>query len=93
MALGQYGCSFLTYTQVIIAQRDRDESLCNLMQTIEDIHSFVIEAEPLKFVASQGKILEDMGRLTVESAYLIRDFTIDKNFCTSQIALSLLARF
>ena len=53
------------------------------METIEDIHSFLIEAEPLKIVASQGKILEDMGRLTVESAYLIRDFTIDKNFCES----------
>ncbi|KAF7974592.1 hypothetical protein HWV62_11868 [Athelia sp. TMB] len=66
--------------KAIIAQRDRDASLCNLMKTIEDIHSFVIEAEPLKIFASQSKILEDLGRLTVESAYLIRDFTIDKSF-------------
>ena len=63
------------------------------MQTIEDIHSFVLEAEPLKIVASQRKVLEDMGRLTVESAYLIRDFTIDKSFCTSQITRYLLALF
>ncbi|KAF7979229.1 hypothetical protein HWV62_43190 [Athelia sp. TMB] len=76
----EHACSLLKYTQAIIAQRDRDESLCNLMETIEDIHSFLIEAEPLKIVASQRKILEDMGRLTVESAYLIRDFTINKNF-------------
>lgn len=60
------------------------------MKTIEDIHSFMIEANPLKTVASQRKILEDMGRLTVESAYLIRDFTIDKNFCASHIPCSLL---
>ncbi|KAF7984138.1 hypothetical protein HWV62_16782 [Athelia sp. TMB] len=66
--------------EVIIAQRDRDEALCNLMETIEDIHSFMIQANSLKTIASQRKILEDMGRLTVESAYLIRDFTIDKSF-------------
>ncbi|KAF7978740.1 hypothetical protein HWV62_44748 [Athelia sp. TMB] len=66
--------------EVIIAQRDRDEALCNLMKTVEEIHSFMIEANPLKIVASQRKILEDMGLLTVESAYLIRDFTIDKSF-------------
>ncbi|KAF7974595.1 hypothetical protein HWV62_11874 [Athelia sp. TMB] len=66
--------------EVIIAQRDRDEALCDLMKTIEDVHSFMIEANPLKTIPSQRKILEDMGRLTVESAYLIRDFTIDKSF-------------
>ncbi|KAF7970764.1 hypothetical protein HWV62_23104 [Athelia sp. TMB] len=65
---------------VIVAQRDRDDALCNLMETIEDIHSFMTEANSLKVVTSQRKILEDMGRLTVESAYLIRDFTVDKSF-------------
>lgn len=60
------------------------------MKTIEDVHSFMIEANPLKTIPSQRKVLEDMGRLTVESAYLIRDFTIDKSFCTSQVSRSLL---
>ncbi|KAF7970733.1 hypothetical protein HWV62_23190, partial [Athelia sp. TMB] len=75
--------------EVIIAQRDRDEALCTLMKTIEDIHSFMIEANPLKIIPSQRKILEDMGRLTVESAYLIRDFTIDESFWKRVVTLSL----
>ncbi|KAF7970763.1 hypothetical protein HWV62_23102 [Athelia sp. TMB] len=76
-------------SEVIIAQRDRDESLCDLMNTIKDVHLFMIEANPLKIVASQRKILENMGRLTVESAYLIRDFTIDKAFWKQIATLTL----
>ncbi|KZP29227.1 hypothetical protein FIBSPDRAFT_212881 [Athelia psychrophila] len=66
--------------KIIIAQRSRDASLCSLMETIEDIHSFVLEAEPLKIVDSHQKTLEDMSRLTVECAYLIRDYTVNRNF-------------
>ena len=72
----------LTHVQEIIAQKERDESLCKLIDTIEDIHSFVIDAEPIKVVESQRKVLEIMSRLTIEAAYFIRDCTIDKGFCT-----------
>lgn len=77
------GISLSIKMQAIIAQRNRDASLCNLMETIEDLHSFVLEAEPLKIIESHRKILEDMSRLTVECAYFIRNYTIDQSFCAS----------
>ncbi|KZP15430.1 hypothetical protein FIBSPDRAFT_81749 [Athelia psychrophila] len=64
----------------IIAQRERDESLCNLMETIKDVHIFLAEVEPLEIIDSQRKIAEDIGRLTVESAHLIRHYTVNENF-------------
>ncbi|KZP22985.1 hypothetical protein FIBSPDRAFT_465289 [Athelia psychrophila] len=64
----------------IIAQRERDESLCNLMEIIKDVHIFLAEVEPLEIIDSQRKIAEDIGRLTVESAHLIRHYTVNENF-------------
>lgn len=82
---GPYSCSvarrLLICKQALIAQRNRDDSIYELMKTIEDMHSFVEDAEPLKKVKSQQKMMENMSRLTMESAYFIRDYTADKNFC------------
>ncbi|KZP05641.1 WD40 repeat-like protein [Athelia psychrophila] len=44
------------------------------------MHSFVHYAEPLKEIESHRKMMQNMSRLTMEAAYLIRDYTIDKNF-------------
>lgn len=54
------------------------------MKIIDDMHSFVNDAEPLKKVESHRKMMENMSRLTMESAYFIRDYTVDKNFCKAR---------
>ncbi|KAF7971296.1 hypothetical protein HWV62_21452 [Athelia sp. TMB] len=66
--------------QVIIAQQQRDDSVFQLMETIDDVHSFLSEAEPLKTINTHREILEDLSSLTLECAYLIRDYTSDKKF-------------
>ncbi|KAF7974596.1 hypothetical protein HWV62_11876 [Athelia sp. TMB] len=66
--------------KVVIAAKERDESLCDLMNTIEDVHSFAIDAEPIKAVGSQRKVLEDMSNLTIEAAYFIGKCTVDESF-------------
>lgn len=55
------------------------------MKTIDDMHSFVNYAEPLKNVESHRKMMENMSRLTMEAAYFIRDYTVNKDFCEPQI--------
>lgn len=71
----------LIYQEAIIAQRDRDEGVCNLMETIEDIHSFMLKADPVKTIPTHRKILEDLACLTVDSACLIRAYTMEEKFC------------
>ncbi|KAF7974594.1 hypothetical protein HWV62_11872 [Athelia sp. TMB] len=66
--------------EAIIEQRDRDESLCGLMETIKDIHSFLQEAGPLKNIKSHRKTFKEMENLTMASAHLIRDYTLHNNF-------------
>ena len=73
----------INYLQAMIKQRDRDKSLCGLMETIKDIHAFLLEAKTLEIIESHRKTFEEMGNLTVTCAHLIRDYTVDKNFCTS----------
>ncbi|KZP09326.1 WD40 repeat-like protein [Athelia psychrophila] len=69
--------------KVIIAQQDRDNSIHHSMETIDDTHSFVLEAEPLKKIQSHRRIIDNLSALTVECAYLIRDYALDKNFSTA----------
>ena len=69
--------------QAIIEQRVRDESLCSLMEVIKDIHSFLLEAEPLEFIESHRRTFENMGKLTEECARFIARCTLDESFCRS----------
>ena len=69
--------------QAIIEQRNRDKSLCGLMETIKDVHSFLSEAGPLKIIKSHRKPFKEMENLTMAGAHLIRDYTLHDNFCTS----------
>lgn len=55
------------------------------MKTIDEMHSFMDDAEPLKKVESHRKMMENMSRLTMESAYFIRDYTVDTNFCEARL--------
>ncbi|KZP17448.1 WD40 repeat-like protein [Athelia psychrophila] len=77
----QTACSVLSAVpKALIAQKNRDDSVYCLMKAIDDMYSFVEYAQPLEEIKSHRKMLEGMSRLTMESSYLIRDYTIDKNF-------------
>ncbi|KAF7979201.1 hypothetical protein HWV62_43134 [Athelia sp. TMB] len=75
--------------QVIIAQQQRDNSVFQLMETINDVHSFLSETEPLNTINTHRTILEDLSSLTLECSYLIRDYTSDKKFRERLLNLSL----
>ncbi|KAF7975669.1 hypothetical protein HWV62_8761 [Athelia sp. TMB] len=74
---------------IIIAQKQRDDLVFRLMETIDDVHSFLTDAEPTETIKTHREILEDISALTVECAYLIRDYTVDKEFWTRIAHLTL----
>ena len=51
------------------------------METIDDAHSFLLDAEPTETIKTHREILEDLSSLTMECAYLVRDYAVDKSFC------------
>ncbi|KAF7967198.1 hypothetical protein HWV62_35584 [Athelia sp. TMB] len=75
--------------KAILAQQRRDDSVFHLMETINDVHSFLEDAEPLKTIKTHHEILEELSALTVECAYLIRDYTVDKKFWTRMANITL----
>ncbi|KAF7978739.1 hypothetical protein HWV62_44746 [Athelia sp. TMB] len=75
----------------MIEQRDRDKTICRLMETIKDVHSFLLDAKTLEIIDSHRKTFEEMGTLTVTCAHLIRDYTVDKNFWKRIVTSSLSA--
>ena len=68
--------------QIIITQYDRDNYVGRLVEVMNDVYSFVQEAEPIKKVESNLKIIELIEQQTTECAYFIRDYAMNKNFCT-----------
>ncbi|KAF7975275.1 hypothetical protein HWV62_10164 [Athelia sp. TMB] len=65
---------------VIIAQQNSDDAVYHLMETIDEVHAFLSEAQPTETIRTHREILEDLSALTVECAYLIRDYTADRDF-------------
>jgi hypothetical protein len=74
---------YLSLLQNILAQVDRDDSVIRLVKTMDDVYSFVEEADPMKKIDSLGQILELMAQQTTECAYFIRDYATNKDFCMS----------
>ena len=77
----------LSYLQNILAQMDRDDSIVRLVETMDNIYSFVEEAEPMKKIESFCRVVELIAQQTTECAYFIRDYAMGKDFCTSTSAL------
>ncbi|KAF7971105.1 hypothetical protein HWV62_22028 [Athelia sp. TMB] len=65
---------------LIIAQQRRDGSIIRLMETIDDAHSFLSDAEPSETVRTHPELFNSLSSLTAEGAYLIRDYAMDKYF-------------
>ena len=70
------------YVQIIITQSDRDNYVGRLVEVMDDVYSFVEEAEPIKKVESNLRIIELIEQQTTECAYFIRDYAMNRSFCT-----------
>src|SRR6202050_4049979 len=79
--------SHLRLSQTILDQVDRDKCIVHLVEVINDIYSFVKQAEPMKKIQSHGRIVALMAQQTTECAYFIRDYAMNKNFCMSASTL------
>ncbi|KIM85063.1 hypothetical protein PILCRDRAFT_817902, partial [Piloderma croceum F 1598] len=66
--------------KTIIAQADRDDCMVHLVQVMDDVYSFVKEAEPMKKIESHRRIVALMAQQTTECAYFIRDYAMNKSF-------------
>ena len=73
----------LKLSQIILAQVDRDSCIVRLVEIMDDVFSFVKEAEPIKKIKSHGQIIELMSQQATECAYFIRDYAINKSLCRS----------
>lgn len=73
----------LNLLQTILAQIDRDSCIARLVEIMDDVYSFVKEAEPMKKIESHGLIISLMAQQTTECAYFIRDYAMNKGFCGS----------
>jgi len=69
--------------QVVLAQKARDEAIDHLVDVMNDIYSFVHEAEALRDIQSHKQIVVVITQQTIDCAYFIRDYAINKNFCMS----------
>ena len=81
-------CTVLTHfdmnlSQAILAQVDRDSGIARLVSIMDDVFSFVKEAEPMKKIEAQGRIIALIAQQTTECAYFIRDYATNKSFCRS----------
>jgi len=66
--------------KTILAQVDRDNRIVHLVEVIDDVYSFVEEADPIKKIESQHRIVALMAQQTTECAYFIRDYATHKSF-------------
>jgi hypothetical protein len=73
----------LNLSQTILAQVDRDRCIVRLVEVMDDVFSFVKEAEPIKKIESHGPIFKLMSQQTTECAYFIRDYAMNKSLCGS----------
>ncbi|KAF8726639.1 hypothetical protein AX14_007619 [Amanita brunnescens Koide BX004] len=66
--------------KTILAQVDRDNGVVRLASIMDDAFFFVKEAEPIKKIESQGRIIALIAQQTTECGYFIRDYATNKNF-------------
>ncbi|KIM79211.1 hypothetical protein PILCRDRAFT_74639, partial [Piloderma croceum F 1598] len=81
----------LKFSQTILAQVDRDNHIVHLVEVMDDVYSFVKEAEPIKRIESHGRIIALMAQQTTECAYFIRDYAMNKSFWERALKNSLMS--
>src|SRR5271170_3188973 len=71
----------LPVSQVFLAQVDRDDNFQALLVTMNDIYTFVKDAEPLKKIESHKQIVTRLAQQTIDCGYFICSYAKDRNFC------------
>jgi len=77
----------LDLSQTILDEVDCDSRIVGLVETMDDVFSFVKEAEPIKKIESHGRVIELMVQQTTECAYFIREYAMNKSLCRLTSAL------
>ncbi|KAF8548063.1 hypothetical protein OG21DRAFT_1607113 [Imleria badia] len=67
-------------TQVLVAQKNRDEGIARLAGAMSDVFAFVEDAEPLKRIKAHMKTITLLIQQVTECGYFITDYTKQKNF-------------
>jgi hypothetical protein len=65
----------------VLAQKARDEAIDHLVEVMNDAYSFVNEAAALKEIESPKQIITVLTQQTIDCAYFIRDYAINKSLC------------
>ena len=71
----------MNLSQTVLAQVNRDSCIIRLVEVMDDVFSFVKEAEPIKKIESHRPIIELMSQQATECAYFIRDYAMNKSLC------------
>jgi uncharacterized protein YllA (UPF0747 family) len=66
--------------QIILNQKERDDNLSHLLEVMADAYAFVLEAEPVKKIESQQRIVVVMVKQTTECSYFIREYATTTSF-------------
>jgi hypothetical protein len=64
-----------------MTQKDRDDSINQLVETMGETYAFLQEVEPLKKVRSHEAIIISLMMQTINCGYFVRDYAKVKNFC------------
>ncbi|KAF9058769.1 hypothetical protein BDP27DRAFT_1453783 [Rhodocollybia butyracea] len=71
-----YSIVSLAY-KVVLAQMQRDANILALIDIMDDIYSFVMEAEPLRQIESQHKVMICIAQQTTECGYFVSAYCSD----------------
>ena len=67
--------------QVLVNQRNRDDRIIRLVETMRDVFSFVEDAEPLKAVEAHREPIKLLIQQVTECGYFITEYAKQRNFC------------
>jgi len=59
---------------------DRDDCIIHLIEVMDDVYSFVKDAEAIRKMESQSRTVALIAQQTIECAYFIRDYAMRKSF-------------
>ena len=83
--------SYTLPSQIIQAQRRRDETILDLIQTMEDTYAFVAWADKLKDNPVLQDIAEQILKQTIECGFFILEYTRRSSGRTYSVVCSLLS--
>ncbi|KAG1861063.1 hypothetical protein C8R48DRAFT_801715 [Suillus tomentosus] len=84
MALGVLSCAAKqSFTQIILAQADRDAAVLKLLEKLCQVYSFITQDQMLSQISSMRIILGQISQQTFDCAQFIQKYSETKNFCES----------